>query len=259
MKLTSPMIAAAAAFMLSGLAGPTAIAASPGALVVTSPDGRSSITIERDASRFSVARRGESVIAASPLGLDLDGVPAFGPLALERRHDTSVDQVIALVATKADRARDHYRGATLIFRERAPEGRRLSIDVRAYDDGVAFRYRVDGDAAVRLRGERTAFVPAGDPECLVTPVQGSHEEPFAPIGVAAARRHRIRRADGVRHAFRENGVRHHPGPSRRLRRRGAAARGRRVADPLVGAAQAAGAGIRVQGGAVDGLARGHDG
>ena len=187
MKLTSPMIAAAAAFMLSGLAGPTAIAASPGALVVTSPDGRSSITIERDASRFSVARRGEGVIAASPLGLDLDGVPAFGPLALERRDDTRVDQVIALVATKADRARDHYRGATLIFRERAPEGRRLSIDVRAYDDGVAFRYRIDGDAPVRLRGERTAFALDGDPECLVTPAQGSHEEPFARMKVSQLR------------------------------------------------------------------------
>ncbi|MEO5933533.1 MAG: glycoside hydrolase family 97 protein, partial [Duganella sp.] len=187
MKLSSPMIAAAAAFALYGTAGSTAMAASSGALVVKSPDGRSSITIERDASRFSVARQGESVIAPSPLGLELDGVPAFGPLTLERRQDTKVDQVIALVATKADRARDHYRGATLTFRERGPEGRRLSIDVRAYDDGVAFRYRIDGDAPLRLRGERTAFTPAGDPECLVTPAQGSHEEPFARIKVSQLR------------------------------------------------------------------------
>ena len=178
---------AAAALALYGMAGSTAMAASSGALVVKSPDGRSSITIERDASRFSVARQGESVIAPSPLGLELDGVPAFGPLTLERRQDTKVDQVIALVATKADRARDHYRGATLTFRERGPEGRRLSIDVRAYDDGVAFRYRIDGDAPLRLRGERTAFIPAGDPECLVTPAQGSHEEPFARMKVSQLR------------------------------------------------------------------------
>lgn len=65
-KLFSPMAAGAVAFMLIPLVGPAVAAASPGALVVTSPDGRSSITIERD------ARRGESVIAASPLGLDLD-------------------------------------------------------------------------------------------------------------------------------------------------------------------------------------------
>jgi hypothetical protein len=66
------MIEAAAAFMLCGMATPTPIAAPPGALVVTSPEGRLSIAIERDASRLSVARRGESVIA-SPLVLDLDG------------------------------------------------------------------------------------------------------------------------------------------------------------------------------------------
>ena len=77
MKLFSPMIVAAAAVTQYGAAAPAAMAAAPAALVVTSPDGRSSITIERDASRFSVARRGESVIAASPLGLDLDGAPAF--------------------------------------------------------------------------------------------------------------------------------------------------------------------------------------
>ncbi|MEO7497363.1 MAG: glycoside hydrolase family 97 protein [Massilia sp.] len=181
------MIAAAVVFTLYGMAGPTALAASPGALVVSSPDGRSSITIERDASRFSVARRGESVIAASPLGLDLDGVAAFGPLALERRDDTNVDQLIPLVATKADRARDHYRGATLTFRERGAAGRRLAIDVRAYDDGVAFRYRIDGDAPVRLRGERTAFALAGDPECIVTAAQGSHEEPFERLKVSQLR------------------------------------------------------------------------
>jgi alpha-glucosidase len=178
LKLVSQVVAGAVAFMLIPLAGPAVAAASTGALVVTSPDGGSSITIERDASRFSVSRRGESVIAASPLGLDLDGVPAFGPLALERRQDTRVDKRIALVAAKADQARDHYRGATLAFREQTPEGRRLLIDVRAYDDGIAFRYRIDGGAPVRLRGERTAFALAGDPECLVTAAQGSHEEPF---------------------------------------------------------------------------------
>ena len=115
LKLFSPMVACAAAFLPFPLASPAVAAASSGALVVTSPDGSSSITIERDASRFSVMRRGESVIAASPLGLDLDGAPAFGPLALERRQDTRADKVIALVAAKADRARDHYRALRWSF------------------------------------------------------------------------------------------------------------------------------------------------
>lgn len=177
----------AAAFVLYPLTGMPAAAASPKPVVVASPDGRSAIRIERDASRFSISRGGETVIAPSPLGLELDGAPAFGALALEKREDLKVDRTIALVATKAARARDRYRGATLVFRERAPAGRRLFIDVRAYDDGVAFRYRIDSPDPVRLRGERTAFVPAGNPECLVTVVHGAHEEPFERMKVSQLR------------------------------------------------------------------------
>ncbi len=146
--------------------------------VVSSPDGRVAIRIAQDASQFTISRHGKTVIAPSPLGLELDGVPEFGALALERRDDVKVDRTIALIATKAAQARDRYRGATLVFRERAAGGRRLLLDVRAYDDGVAFRYRIDSPDPVRLRGERTAFVPAGDPECLVSVAEGAHEVPF---------------------------------------------------------------------------------
>ncbi len=181
-RMTSIIAAAFALYPLTGMAAASAAATGP--LVVASPNGTARIRIERDASRFSITRGGETVIAASPLGLELDGAPAFGALSLEKREDVKVDRSIALVATKADKARDRYRGATLVFREGSPEGRRLFIDVRAYDDGVAFRYRMDGTEPVRLRGERTAFVPAGDPECLVTLAHGAHEEPFARLKVS---------------------------------------------------------------------------
>ena len=58
-----------------------------GQLAIPSPAGQAEIRIEDDASRFSVLWRGETVIAASPLGLELDGAPALGALMLEsRRH-----------------------------------------------------------------------------------------------------------------------------------------------------------------------------
>ena len=144
---------------------------------ITSPDGRTALHIADDAATFSVTRRGESVIAASPLGLELEGEPALGALKLESREDAKVDRTITLVATKAASARDRYRGATLVFRE-ASGTRRLLIDARAYDDGVAFRYRLDDAAPVKLRGERTAFAPEGDPSCLVAPAEGAHEVTF---------------------------------------------------------------------------------
>ncbi len=159
-------------------AATAAASAFAGQVAIVSPDGRAAIRVEDDASRFSVLWRGETVVAASPLGLELDGAPAFGALKLESREDADVDREIPLIATKVSVARDRYRGATLTFLETDASARRLIVDVRAYDDGVAFRYRIDDPAPVRLRGERTAFVPAGDPFCLATEFYRSHEKPF---------------------------------------------------------------------------------
>jgi len=144
---------------------------------ITSPDGRIALRIADDGSTFSVTRRAETVIAVSPLGLELEGAPELAPLKLESREDSAVDQTIVLTATKAASARDHYRGATLAFRE-AGGGRRVLIDARAYDDGIAFRYRLDDTGPLKLHGERTAFVPAGDPSCLAAPAEGAHEVSF---------------------------------------------------------------------------------
>ncbi|MEO7577836.1 MAG: glycoside hydrolase family 97 N-terminal domain-containing protein, partial [Massilia sp.] len=180
------MIAAAAATVLLPAAWASAATVTAPA-TVSSPDGRVAISVERDASRFTISHNGRTVIAPSPLGLELDGAADFGPLALERRDDVKVDRSIALVATKAATARDHYRGATLVFREKGAARRRLLLDVRAYDDGVAFRYRIGSAEPVRLRGERTAFVPAGDPECLVSVADGAHEVPFERMKVSTMR------------------------------------------------------------------------
>ena len=171
-------------FAACALSAITAAGAQAADAVIASPDGRTSLRIAEDGTTFSVVRRGETVIAASPLGLELDGAPGFGALKLESREDATVNRTIPLVATKASSASDHYRGATLAFRGNGG-GRRLFIDARAYDDGVAFRYRLEDTGPVRLRGERTAFVPAGDPSCLVTPTDyGAHELPFERLRVS---------------------------------------------------------------------------
>jgi alpha-glucosidase len=167
-----------AAAVLAALSG-AACAAPAAPVTVTSPDGQAAIRIAPDGASYVVTRGAETVIASSPLGLDFDGQPPLGELALENVTTSTTDRKIPLVATKASVARDHYRAATLVFRERAQGARRLLVDVRAYDDGVAFRYRIDGAEPVRLRGEKTAFVPAGDPECLVSVAEGAHEVPFA--------------------------------------------------------------------------------
>jgi alpha-glucosidase len=170
MTLAAAILAASSGAACAAIAGP---------VTVTSPNGQAAIRIAADGGSYVVTRGAETVIASSPLGLELDGQPDLGALELEKVTRTTTDRRIPLVATKASVARDHYRAATLVFRERAHDGRRLLVDVRAYDDGVAFRYRIDGSAPVSLKGEKTAFVPAGDPECLVSVADGAHEVPFA--------------------------------------------------------------------------------
>jgi alpha-glucosidase len=127
-----------AAAVLAALSG-AACAAPAGPVTVTSPNGQAAIRIAADGASYVVTRGAETVIAASPLGLEFDGQPDLGPLELEQVATSKEDHKIPLVATKASVARDHYRAATLTFREHGDGARRLLVDVRAYDDGVAFR------------------------------------------------------------------------------------------------------------------------
>jgi alpha-glucosidase len=173
MKTNHPCLA-----VIAALACTAAGAATAKPLAVKSPHGDAVIRIEGDASRFSVQWRGQAIVAPSPLGLELDGAPAFGPLKLAHREDATVNRTVPLVATKASSAKDHYRSATFTFRETSAAARQLILDVRAYDDGVAFRYRLDDAAPVRLNRENTAFVLPGDPDCLAGPVNGAHETTF---------------------------------------------------------------------------------
>lgn len=171
--------ALAAASVVLAASDAALAAAMPRLVTLASPDGGSRIVFSADGSQYMVMRQGERVLDSSTLGLELDGAPDFGPLVLENVKTARVDRNIQLVASKAATARDRYRAATLAFRERGGERRRLLVDARAYDDGVAFRYRIDATQPIALKGEKSSFVPAGDNECIVTISDPAHEKPFA--------------------------------------------------------------------------------
>jgi alpha-glucosidase len=128
---------------------------------LSSPDGSITLSIDRGASSFSVVRHGEMVIEPSPLGLELEGVPALDRLVLANRKDVKVKRSIPLVATKASAAIDNYNGTSLKFRERAGARRQLILDLRAYNDGVAFRYRMETANPVSVRSERRLLFRQG--------------------------------------------------------------------------------------------------
>lgn len=144
-------------------------------LEVVSPDGSLLIRVAAgDVLTYEVELRGQAVIQPSPISMTLDGGKALGPGAgsfdVER---TSVAEVIhPVVPEKTGTIPDEYNGAFLTF------AGGWGLEVRAYDDGVAFRFRVDEEGEVIVMEEGFSVTFPGDPELWFPTEEGflTHSE-----------------------------------------------------------------------------------
>jgi alpha-glucosidase len=146
-------------------------AAQTGPVVLQSPNGALEISFATVRGQsvqaaggqlaYRVAFRGQPVIEWSNLGLAVEGSPALGPaVRIESSQAASQDETWTPVAGKANPIRDHYNAVTVQTVETAAMGRRLVMEARAYDDGVAFRYVVPEQPSVkelRILNESTQF------------------------------------------------------------------------------------------------------
>lgn len=210
-----------------GLLPAVAHAQSEEVATLRSPDGRNEISVFKGSAqtaglpmfaaggggslRYSVSRDGASIISPSSLGLSFDSATApSGPpgppgprsgsgqgLAVADVSKRSVDQQHELVATKAARARDHFNELTVALAEPGPAGKKLEVIFRAYDDGVAVRYRVPAQAGldkVVISGESTQFRFADAKQCWgFNPgnMTSSHEGEYDPVDPAKIRPHHL--------------------------------------------------------------------
>ena len=145
---------------------------------VLSPDGTLTLEVALDGDGrlgYRVLRRGVEVVTRSPLGVV--------------RTDTTFDAGLVLVTAEDEVVvRDRY---TLVHGKQLqhdvaagtrtlefvnPDAARLELDLRAYDEGIAFRYRFPG-AADGSGGERTVVreltgvTPAGPGRVWAQPTQ----------------------------------------------------------------------------------------
>lgn len=104
----------------------------------------------------------KTVLADSPLGLRLREEDFVDGL----RFDTAapirlIEESYELLHGKRKSCRNRAHHLTLAFRNAADQP--LELDFRAYDNGIAFRYRLPGSAGVQtIESEATGFaVPAG--------------------------------------------------------------------------------------------------
>jgi alpha-glucosidase len=152
-------------------------------LQVASPNGRIVFALLSQPLRYSVDFQGKHLIDQSELGLELEGQPALGPDAhLVNVQHSSHDESYTIPVGKTKEVRDHYNFLSADFT--GDSGAKFSLEVRAFDDGLAFRYLVPEQATlsnVRVTRERTQFRYTKDATLyplVVNGFQSSYEDDY---------------------------------------------------------------------------------
>jgi alpha-glucosidase len=168
-------------------------------VTVRSPDTKVVLKLAQNGAgqlSYSIERNGETLIAPSALRLRL-AEGDVSSIDARQANPRSIQQVRKLVATKAREARDDFNEVTIVTAPSSRAVRTLHWVFRVYDDGVAFRFRVPGDAGLStlaVAGEDTEFTFGADYDCHgfnVGRVDSSHEGEFDPIKASRIREHNL--------------------------------------------------------------------
>jgi alpha-glucosidase len=182
------LVVAGLGFSLPADASEPLILASPGDVVSARVSVQQKLEPNPPGERlyYSVDFRGQSVLLDSPFGLELRESPPLGVgVSIERVETRSVDQEWRRVWGKRTRVVDRYNEMTLHLVESEAPRRQVELVFRAYDDGVAFRYVLPDQEALRdfeLTAERSTFRFPGNPTVwamrdeFVSPHEGEFEE-----------------------------------------------------------------------------------
>ncbi len=126
-------------------------------VVVASPDGHVQFRLEQDSNgalQFSVIFRDKTVIASSPLGITVDQVNLGAGVEIGRAETYQVNETYPWYGPHST-AVNRANGVRVALTHK-PSRTAYTLEIRAYDDGVAFRHLVPG-AGVRVPDEATAF------------------------------------------------------------------------------------------------------
>jgi alpha-glucosidase len=141
---------------------------------VRSPDGKNAIILETlkggNGLTFSVERSGVALIGSSPIEIALAGKGRLDKgVRVRRLKENRLDELFTLPWGKCTQVRNACSEARL--RLECGSGILWDLELRAYDDGVAFRYGIPKQEALRdfvLEEESTEFRLTGDPTVLFT-------------------------------------------------------------------------------------------
>ena len=154
-------------------------------VIVRSPDGRLAIELFTRAApgapsqlQYRVSLVDLAVVDASNLGVHLKQGTELGRDCSIVDHETNkIDSSFEQYPGKRRHVIDRATETTLVLRERGAKPLEWQLVVRAYDDGVALRYRFakqPGWFALELAGDLTEFAfPADAVEAFVRALAGA--------------------------------------------------------------------------------------
>jgi len=148
------------------------------AITVKSPDNSIVITINNDEKlNYSVTFHERSIVNSSQLGFELKDEPAMtGNFAIQDQSLKNFSEMwIPVVKSKHSEILNSYNELLLSLREKSGPMRQLGMEIRAYNDGVAFRYKLLRAARAgdrQITKELTTFSIPGDPKAWIVEYKG---------------------------------------------------------------------------------------
>jgi alpha-glucosidase len=159
-------------------------------LQLRSPDGALQVefTDAAPGPSYSLRFHERTILAPSALGYVLgQGGSLQAGLTIRASSQRSVDQEYRLPVGKTSTVREHFNELSVDLTERGEGARQLRVILRAYDDGLAFRYVLPVQPALQrvdVQSELTQFAFADNYRCWglnLGRYNSSHEGEFDPI------------------------------------------------------------------------------
>lgn len=160
---------------------------------VTSPDKKISVSIENsDKLTYSVSFNDRIIVNPSRLGFELkDEANMDGNFSVVTQNTEAIKESwIPVVKSKHAEILNHYQELKLELKEKSGLLRRMDLLIRAYNDGIAFRYklyRAEKPGNRKITRELTTFnIPSG-PKAWIVEYGGystSNESEFFEHGIS---------------------------------------------------------------------------
>jgi alpha-glucosidase len=138
------------------------------AIRLSSPNGQLafSFRLVNKKMQYDIAFKGNLLVEQAALGLQFEDRDFINNLQVLTPVFREADEQYELVVGKTKQVRSHYKEVTIPVLEPTAPHRLIHLIVRAFDDGIAFRYEYPQQknwSSYTLLEENTSFRLAGDP------------------------------------------------------------------------------------------------